>query len=215
MLVSPSNASSQPQPITFDWNDAAEAVSYTIQVDNSSSFTAPLVREQSVTDVDRRDVRPWHRRPTSGGFAASTRRASPDHGRRCAASPRRLLRHRRSCRRSTSIRPRVVGGNISSGTVVMSTSAHRRCGDLVVEQQPGGRQRAGDDHGAARVHRHVRRSRLLRSPRPPRSRSRPRYNGVTRSAHADGHADRRRPDLAEHHGQPVERCRWHQHIRRS
>ena len=48
-LVSPSNASSQPQPITFDWNDVPEAVSYTIQIDDSSGFTAPLVREQSVT----------------------------------------------------------------------------------------------------------------------------------------------------------------------
>jgi hypothetical protein len=48
-LVSPSNASSVPQPITFDWNDVPEAVSYTIQIDDSSGFTAPLVRDQSVT----------------------------------------------------------------------------------------------------------------------------------------------------------------------
>ena len=46
---SPSNASSQPQPITFDWNDAPSAVSYTIQIDDSSAFSAPLVRDQSVT----------------------------------------------------------------------------------------------------------------------------------------------------------------------
>ena len=43
---SPCNGSSQPQPITFDWNEAAGAVSYTIQIDDSSAFTAPLVRDQ-------------------------------------------------------------------------------------------------------------------------------------------------------------------------
>ena len=46
-LTSPSNASSQLQPITFDWNDVPEAVSYTIQIDDSSSFTAPLVRTRA------------------------------------------------------------------------------------------------------------------------------------------------------------------------
>jgi hypothetical protein len=48
-LVSPANADTPPQPITFDWNDASSAVSYTIQIDDSSAFSAPLVREQSVT----------------------------------------------------------------------------------------------------------------------------------------------------------------------
>ncbi len=48
-LVSPANASSQPQPITFDWSDTTSATSYEIQIDDSSSFTAPLVRDQTVT----------------------------------------------------------------------------------------------------------------------------------------------------------------------
>ena len=105
-LVSPANASSQPQPITFDWNDVAEAVSYTIQIDDSSAFSAPLVRDQTVTVVDLRDDRSVDRRPTSGASAASTR-----PGRRPVLGGAQLhaagtLRRRRSWRRSTSTRPR-------------------------------------------------------------------------------------------------------------
>src|SRR4029077_16682643 len=48
-LLTPANASSQAQPIGFDWSDVAEAVSYDIQIDDSSAFTAPLVRDQNVT----------------------------------------------------------------------------------------------------------------------------------------------------------------------
>jgi hypothetical protein len=48
-LTSPSNGSTQPQPITFDWNDVPEAVSYRIQIDDSSAFSAPLERDQSLT----------------------------------------------------------------------------------------------------------------------------------------------------------------------
>ena len=85
-LISPSNASSQPQPITFDWNDVPEAVSYTIQIDDSSAFSAPLEREQSVTAV--RSTPPPGSRParTSGASAASTRPASPGRSRRRGAS---------------------------------------------------------------------------------------------------------------------------------
>ena len=51
-LASPSNGSSPPQPITFQWNIASGAASYTIQIDDSSAFSAPLVREQqNITDV--------------------------------------------------------------------------------------------------------------------------------------------------------------------
>ncbi len=48
-LVSPANASSQPQPITFDWSNTTSATSYQVQIDDSSAFTAPLVRDQTVT----------------------------------------------------------------------------------------------------------------------------------------------------------------------
>src|SRR5262245_4551425 len=48
-LVSPANDATPPQPITLDWSDAANAASYEIQVDDSSSFTAPLVRSLTST----------------------------------------------------------------------------------------------------------------------------------------------------------------------
>jgi hypothetical protein len=36
------------QPITFDWTDVASAATYEIQIDDSSSFTAPLTLRQTV-----------------------------------------------------------------------------------------------------------------------------------------------------------------------
>jgi hypothetical protein len=48
-LVSPANGATVTQPVTFDWNDVAGAASYTIEIDNSSGFTAPLTFTQSVT----------------------------------------------------------------------------------------------------------------------------------------------------------------------
>jgi hypothetical protein len=50
-LLAPANADAPPQPITFDWSNVTSAVSYTIQIDDSSAFTAPLVREASLTDT--------------------------------------------------------------------------------------------------------------------------------------------------------------------
>ena len=46
-LLSPPNGENpSTQPINFQWAVASGAVSYTIQIDDSSAFTAPLVREQ-------------------------------------------------------------------------------------------------------------------------------------------------------------------------
>jgi hypothetical protein len=45
-LVAPANGATVSQPINFQWNIASGAASYTIQIDDSSAFTAPLVREQ-------------------------------------------------------------------------------------------------------------------------------------------------------------------------
>jgi len=36
-------------PVTLDWNDVANAVSYQIQVDDSSAFSSPFVANQTVT----------------------------------------------------------------------------------------------------------------------------------------------------------------------
>jgi hypothetical protein len=49
-LVSPPNNDvATPQPITFQWNAAVGSASYQIQIDDSSGFTAPLVRSASVS----------------------------------------------------------------------------------------------------------------------------------------------------------------------
>ncbi len=48
-LLSPANDARPAQPITFDWSDVSLAASYTIQVDDSSSFTTPLVRSETAT----------------------------------------------------------------------------------------------------------------------------------------------------------------------
>ena len=48
-LLSPANDATPTQPIAFDWSDVTGAVSYTIEIDDSSTFSAPLVVQQSVT----------------------------------------------------------------------------------------------------------------------------------------------------------------------
>ena len=48
-LVSPANDARLTQPVTFDWTDASGAASYTIQIDDSSAFSAPIVLSQTVT----------------------------------------------------------------------------------------------------------------------------------------------------------------------
>ena len=47
-LLTPANASSPAQPIEFDWSDATGAASYQIQIDDSSAFSAPLVRDEAL-----------------------------------------------------------------------------------------------------------------------------------------------------------------------
>ena len=48
-LVSPANDARLTQPVTFDWTDASGAASYTIQIDDSSAFSAPILVSQTVT----------------------------------------------------------------------------------------------------------------------------------------------------------------------
>jgi hypothetical protein len=48
-LISPANASSPPQPVQLDWSDVNAATSYRIQIDDSSTFSSPLVVNQIVT----------------------------------------------------------------------------------------------------------------------------------------------------------------------
>lgn len=51
-LVSPANDARFPpgQTITFDWTDVTGAASYTIEIDDSDRFTAPLLVSQTVTN---------------------------------------------------------------------------------------------------------------------------------------------------------------------
>src|SRR5439155_43034 len=44
-LLAPADNDTPPQPIMFQWSVASGAASYTIQIDDSSAFSAPLVRE--------------------------------------------------------------------------------------------------------------------------------------------------------------------------
>jgi len=58
-LLSPANGATPTQPVTFDWSDVTGAASYEIQIDDSSTFTPPLVIDQVVTPSTF----------TAGGFA--------------------------------------------------------------------------------------------------------------------------------------------------
>jgi hypothetical protein len=48
-LLAPANDARPAQPVTFDWSDVSGAASYVIQIDDSSTFPAPLVATSSVT----------------------------------------------------------------------------------------------------------------------------------------------------------------------
>ena len=48
-LVSPANDATVAQPVTLDWSDVANAASYEVQVDDSSTFPAPLRASATVT----------------------------------------------------------------------------------------------------------------------------------------------------------------------
>ncbi len=48
-LVSPAEGAIVPSPVAFDWSDVANAVSYTIQVDEISEFGAPLIFSATTT----------------------------------------------------------------------------------------------------------------------------------------------------------------------
>ena len=119
VLSSSFNNDVVPQPITFDWGEAAGAVSYTIQIDDSSAFTAPLVREQSLTGSMYATsglaavphfwrVRALNTAGVAGAWSA-VRTFTPE------APPPLPVLSTFSTNPST-----VVGGNPSSGTVVLS-----------------------------------------------------------------------------------------------
>jgi hypothetical protein len=48
-LLSPAQDATPAQPVAFDWTDVAAATAYRIQIDDSNSFSAPLVTDRIVT----------------------------------------------------------------------------------------------------------------------------------------------------------------------
>jgi len=123
-LLSPANGANEPQPINFQWAVASGAASYTIQIDDSSAFTAPLVREQQnittllIYATSGLSTAPhfWRVRGVNfdgvAGPWSAVRTVNPG----TSPPPPGLG--------SIDINPTtVVGGNASSGTVVLSTGA--------------------------------------------------------------------------------------------
>lgn len=121
-LVSPANDATVAQPITFDWNNVANATSYEIQIDNSSTISAPFVANQIVTASQATisglpAQRLWWRvraRNSAGVFGpfSSTRRFTAQ----AAPSAPTLS--------SVTLNPAsLVGGNSSQGTVTLSSAA--------------------------------------------------------------------------------------------
>ncbi|MEP6665913.1 MAG: FG-GAP-like repeat-containing protein, partial [Nocardioidaceae bacterium] len=48
-LLSPAQDATPAQPVSFDWSDVSAAASYQIQIDDSSTFPAPIVVDRTVT----------------------------------------------------------------------------------------------------------------------------------------------------------------------
>jgi hypothetical protein len=122
-LLSPANNESAPQPITFHWSAASGAASYTIQIDTSSGFSAPLVREQQNLTVLRYATTGlattphfWRVRGVNTAGVAGAWSAVRSFTPQAAPPPATLS--------SFETNPStVVGGNPSSGTVVLSVGA--------------------------------------------------------------------------------------------
>ncbi len=121
-LLAPASGSSPSQPITFDWSDVSGAASYQIQIDDTNTFAAPLVRNVTVsasqyvanglsTALQFWRVRAMNTAGAAGAWSA-VRTVQPQ-----PAPPLPTLS-------TFSTNPAtVVGGNPSSGTAVLSTGA--------------------------------------------------------------------------------------------
>jgi hypothetical protein len=121
-LISPANDARPAQPVTFDWSDVANAASYEIQIDNTSTIASPLVANAVVT-VSQATIgglpaqQLWWRvraRNSAGGAGpfSATRRFTPGAAPATAALS------------AVTVSPSsVVGGNGSTGTVTLSAAA--------------------------------------------------------------------------------------------
>jgi hypothetical protein len=124
-LLSPAQDATVAQPITFDWSDANGAASYTIQIDDSSTFSAPQIVSQNVavsnfTTSSLPAKRLWWRVRgiNSAGVAGPwsvTRRFT-------AQAP--LPPPGSAALSALTLSPtNVVGGNSSQGTVTLTAAA--------------------------------------------------------------------------------------------
>jgi hypothetical protein len=119
-LLSPANQATVAQPIAFDWTNAANAVSYTIQIDNSSNFTTPLTLSQTV----------GLSQATIGGLPAQQlwwrvrARNSAGVSGPFSSARRFTAQAAAASLSSVSVNPTsVVGGNASTGTATLTTAA--------------------------------------------------------------------------------------------
>jgi hypothetical protein len=121
-LASPANGSTVAQPVTLDWNDVTNAASYEVQVDNSSTISAPFVANPTVSVSQATlsglpgqqlwwRVRARNAAGVAGPFS-STRQFTPQ-----ASPPTASLS-------SVTLNPTsVTGGTSSSGSVALSSAA--------------------------------------------------------------------------------------------
>ena len=121
-LVAPANGATVAPPVTLDWNNVTNATSYEVQVDNTSTISAPFVANPTVTAsqvtlTDAPAQTLWWRvraQNAAGVFGpfSSTRRFTPQ----AASGPATLS--------SVSVSPStVVGGNSATGTATLSAAA--------------------------------------------------------------------------------------------
>jgi hypothetical protein len=122
-LVSPANGATLDQPVTLDWTDVANAASYEVQVDNTSTLAAPFVANPTVavSQVTLSGLpaqRLWWRvraRNAAGvlGPFSSARRFTP----RATTTTAPALS-------AVSVNPAsVAGGNGSTGTATLTAAA--------------------------------------------------------------------------------------------
>ena len=121
-LLSPANGASPAQPVTLTWTAASNAASYEIQVDDSSTFTVPLVRSLTSTVTQTTvtglatvrhfwRVRALNSAGVAGNWSTS-RRFTPQAAPAAASLS------------AVSVSPTsVVGGNSSQGTVTLTAAA--------------------------------------------------------------------------------------------
>ena len=121
-LLSPASDATPAQPVTFDWSDVANATSYQIQVDDSSTIQSPFranltVSVSQVTIGGLPAQRLWWRvraQNAAGVFGpfSSTRRFTPQ----ATAATVSLS--------AVAVNPTsVVGGNASTGTATLTAAA--------------------------------------------------------------------------------------------